>query len=144
MKVSENFTIEEFVPKDIFSVYGDKSIQFIDPKIIKFAQWLRTSLGKIVTINNWHTEGTYNLSGFRPPNCAIGAPLSQHRFGRAIDLKVMDMFPSDVRRYIVDHFESDHLSEMISTIEDGTPTWTHVDCRPVLDPSKLNFVPFYK
>ena len=57
MKVSKDFVIEEFVPEEIYQQFGDKSIWFIDPKIIRIAQFFRDRYGLPITINDWHNGG---------------------------------------------------------------------------------------
>lgn len=127
MKVSDNFVIQEFVPPEIYSIYGSKSIWFIDPDMIAVAQKLRDDLGKPITINNWHTGGQYKNSGFRMPDTLVGGKLSQHKFGRALDIKVKGMSAESVREYIRENYYL--YDEVITTIEKDTPTWVHIDKR---------------
>ena len=53
-QASKNFLVEEFVPQKIYEKYGDASLWFVDPKIVKIAQLIRDYFGKSMTINNWH------------------------------------------------------------------------------------------
>jgi len=129
MKISENFVIQEFVPKSIYEKYGENSIWFVDPRIIAFCQWLRDYIQESVTINNWHREGKYNESCFRVPDTTTGAKLSQHRFGRAVDIKVEGHLPETIREIIRLNFKELRAKYGVSTIEKDTPTWVHVDCR---------------
>ena len=131
MKLSKDFSLAEFVPPGIYQRYQDKSIWFIDPKIVVIAQFLRDRFGKPVTINNYHSGGDFQYSGFRDHGCMIGATNSQHRQGRAIDFRVSDMSPEEVRQDIAGNFKL-YRSIGLTTIEAGTPTWTHVDCRQTL------------
>ena len=125
--VSEHFDLREFIPKEVYDVFGEKSTRFIDPNLVVVCEWLRVTLGKSITINNWHTGGQYNLSGFRPPDCPTGAKLSSHKRGTAADIKVAGMTPKQVLKYIQDHWKE--LRDMgLSTVEnpDATPTWLHI------------------
>ena len=88
MKVSKDFSIHEFVPPAIYEHFVDKSIWFIDPKIVQMAQFIRDRFGKPITINNYLTGGSYQHSAFRDSACTIGATNSQHRHGRAIDFRI--------------------------------------------------------
>ena len=130
MKVSPNFDLKEFIDPKTYSRFGIKSIWFIDHKLIDIAQKIRDLTQRPVTINDWHNGGRYKLSGLRPFTTSIGAKYSQHKFGRAIDIKVGGMSPMDVHQLI---FDNEHLfiDLGLTTLEshEHTPTWTHLDCR---------------
>lgn len=125
MKVSENFTIQEFVPKEVYQKWGNNSIWFIDPVIIQVAQALRDEFGPVI-ING----GSYNYSGFRPADCSVGAKLSQHRFGRAIDCKFKNITPQKAYTEILVN-QKHWMESGITTMENiaKTTSWLHVDCR---------------
>jgi len=131
LKVSANFNLKEFIDPYTYGKFGDSSIWFIDPRIVTLAQFIRERLGKPCVINNWSTGGQYQYSGFRPPQCTVGAKLSQHRFGRAIDLKCSGMSADEVREDIIKNFDVYKKSTALTTIEDGNyaPTWCHIDIR---------------
>ena len=130
MKVSQNFILEEFIDPETFKKWGDKSIYFLDKKIISIAQFIRDRFKLGVTINNWHAGGNLQHRGFRPPACTVGAALSQHRFGRALDCNVAGIFPRDLAKDIINNFDI-YKKLGVTTIEDPefTDTWTHTDCR---------------
>ena len=140
MKLSKDFSIHEFVPPAIYEHFADKSIWFIDPKIVQMAQFIRDRFSKPVTINNYLAGGNYQYSAFRDSACTIGATNSQHRHGRAIDFRIQGMTPQEIRGDIIKNFEL-YRSSGLTTIEGGTPTWTHVDCRYTHSDSLL-IVPF--
>lgn len=141
MKVSENFWLTEFIPKNVYEEYGDKSLQFIDERIITIAQFIRDHFGKPVTINNWYDGGQYNESGYRSPNTKTGAFRSQHKSGRAIDIKVSGLLPKEVYDHIMAHEEL-FISVGVTAMENitSTPTWVHLDCRNTRDESKILIV----
>jgi len=131
MKVSENFSLQEFIDKDTYRRFGDSSIWFIDQRVILIAQLIRDRFGKGVTINN----KSYNMSGFRPPQTKVGAKLSQHRFGRAGDFKILGMENNgadEMREDIIQNFEI-YKKVGLTTIEHGdfSKTWLHADVRKV-------------
>ena len=131
MKVSNNFYLQEFVDEGTYKQWGDSSIWFVDPRIIILAQFIRERLGKPCTINNWHGGGQYQYSGFDPPGGYRKATsLSQHRFGRAIDVKIKGMTADEVREDIIGSWEIYRKAGM-TTIEDGAyaPSWCHIDIR---------------
>lgn len=133
MKLSKNFDLREFVSLGIHQRWGDKAIWFIDPKLIEIAEFIRERFGWPVTINNWHLDGPYQYSGFRSPSCTIGAKLSQHRFGRAIDIKLMGRSNSgaDILREDILNHKDLYMKRGLTTIESGefAPTWCHIDTR---------------
>lgn len=131
MKVSTNFYLQEFIDPDTYKRFGNSSIWFIDRKIINLAQFIRERLGKPCTINNWSSGGKYQYSGFDPPGGFRKATsLSQHRFGRAMDLKVKGISPDEVREELITNFEI-YERFGLGAIEDGAfaPTWCHIDVR---------------
>jgi hypothetical protein len=139
-KISEHFVIQEFVPPQIYNQFKDNSIWFINPQVVKMAEFVRKFFNKPVTINNWHIGGTYTESGFRLPNTETGAKLSAHKRGCAIDIKMPGVDYDQVRETILKN-QKEFMEAGITTIEDGTQTWLHVDCRyTMLD--KILVVPF--
>lgn len=128
MNVSKNFILKEFIDPELYMLRADKSIELIDPRIIGIAQFFRDYFGQPITINNWHKGGGYKESGLRRFLTKTGAKFSQHKFGRAIDMKIQDVDPEEARQEIRKHWDKFKTCGM-TTIEDGTPTWLHVDCR---------------
>lgn len=129
MKIAQDFIIQEFVPKSIYKKFGKNSIWFVDPYLIKFCQWLRDYTQAPITINDWHRGGNYSESGLRDPLTSTGAKYSQHKFGKAVDIKVAGHLPETVREIIRENFSVLRDWYGITTIEKDTPTWTHVDTR---------------
>lgn len=128
MKLSKNFYLQEFVPRGVYEKFGDNSIWFIDKRIVDIAQFFRDRYGLPVTINDWHNGGHRIASGLRAWDATIGAPMSQHKFGRAIDMKWANLHMDDIRDDIRGN-QAAFLSCGLTTIEDGTDTWIHADCR---------------
>ncbi len=128
MKVEKDFTLAEFVHPEILDRWGAKSLWFIDPKIFTIAQAFRDRFNRPVTINDWIIGGEYINSGLRQFNCKIGTTLSQHKFGRAIDIKIKGIDPLEVQ-HDIRNFAYYYQMAGLTAIEDSTPTWTHADCR---------------
>lgn len=124
-----NFITQEFVPKSVYSERGENSIYLIDERIIILAQLFRTRYGKI-TINNWHTGGSYNESGLRVPDTSTGAKYSQHKYGRAIDLKFADFTPEEIYKDVLKNSEM-FYEKGLRCMENiaATPSWLHIDVR---------------
>jgi hypothetical protein len=134
MQVSVHFILQEFVPKVIFDKWGEKSIQFIDFRIVEFAELLRQNMARSLIINNWHKGGTYQESGLRTFTTKTGASMSQHKFGRAIDVKLLDDVGNIhknsgaiLRTHVFENWEL--YKHLITTTEADTDTWAHFDCR---------------
>lgn len=131
MRVSTNFYLKEFVPKEIYSKWGDASLWFIDSRIIQIAQFIRERHGKPVTINGTLNGHTYQYSGFDPPGgYRKASSLSQHRFGRAVDLKFSGMTVQEAYKDIIDN-QDIYLKIGLTTVENigSTPSWLHIDIR---------------
>lgn len=121
------FKLQELVHPNIYSKWGDRAWEFLDPRILQSADQLREYFGPI-TINDWHTGGEHVDSGLREWGSTTGALWSQHKFGRALDLKFKTTTPIGAASII----QSQPLRfPMITTIEDvaKTITWLHIDCR---------------
>jgi hypothetical protein len=131
IQVSEHFYLDEFIDPAIYSKWGERSIQFIDHRIILAAQFVRDKTGYPVTINNWIKNGVRKQSGLRRFDTRTGASMSQHKFGRAIDIQVFGMTPREVFEILKTHEDYLIKGQIITTIESlsMTPTWIHIDCR---------------
>lgn len=125
MKVSNNFDLREFVSPILYEKYGDKSLWFIDQRIIQSAQDLRDNLGVSLTINNWHYGGDRYMSGLRTSEMKIYRQFSQHTFGRAVDIVSEKITADEMREHILTNQEK---YPHITTLE-GNVSWLHMDCR---------------
>jgi len=123
------FDIEELVPQDLLLEYAGREHYLwylFDNRVLVTADRLRARYGKI-NVNTWKWGGASQYRGFRPPNCNVGAKLSQHRFGRALDLIFIEVSPDIVRLELKkDPFR--HEFEFITAIEDNI-SWFHFDTR---------------
>lgn len=129
MKVSKNFELKEFIDPELYMLRGEDSIQLIDQRIITIAQAIRDHFGLPIIINNWHIGGGYKESGLRKFLTKTGATFSQHKFGRAIDVKIEGVSDYDEVRAEIVRYWPEFKASGLTTIEDGTPTWLHSDCR---------------
>ncbi|HJZ23678.1 MAG TPA: hypothetical protein VJ201_04430 [Candidatus Babeliales bacterium] len=130
MKVSKNFIIQELVPQSVYAQFGDKSIWFVDINLINMAQSVRDFFGVTVTINNWHSKGTLQNRGYRIPLSEVGGKMSQHKFGRAVDISFKDLTVTEAYDKILKN-EKLFMSFGLTTLEDilYTKTWLHLDIR---------------
>ena len=137
-----NFYLQELVPKATYERFGVKSIWFLDPRLINTLQFVREYFGKAMTVNNWHSGGSFQFRGLRTDDFYykfVGnkkyesvrkGKMSQHRFGRAIDCNFSGLTPEEARTEILSN-EGLFLDAGMTTIEDGafSPTWLHFDIR---------------
>jgi hypothetical protein len=130
IKGINNFSVEEFVPSEIWHHWKERSTLFINPQIMFLAQGIRNRYKKSVVINNWkwHTKGMYlyNYSGYRPPDCKTGSFLSRHKMGLCVDIKVSGMSAPEVQADIKTNYQTIFKPLGLTAIEADTPTWTHL------------------
>tara|TARA_R100000808_G_scaffold8880_1_gene24786 strand:+ start:1138 stop:1683 length:546 start_codon:yes stop_codon:yes gene_type:complete len=91
MRLSKNFILPEFVPRDMYEAHGDKCIHLIDDRIIHIAQLLRDEFGVMVA-NTWHNfikpnRAEIQQRGWRP--CYLG------RCKDLLDLNQSDHDPAE-------------------------------------------------
>lgn len=127
----KHFKIEELVPKELFEEYKkkneiDKLWLVFDHDTLYVADRLREDYGPM-TCNTWLWDGDKNMSGFRPFDAGeFSAGLSQHKFGRALDLTPKDIHPDKIREDILN--QKKPYMEKIKCLEMNI-SWLHFDMR---------------
>jgi hypothetical protein len=121
------FKVQELVPESVYRDRGERSIQLIDNRIVKFIEGLRDALGRSITVNDWLWGGEFAYRGLRDSNSSVYSKYSQHSFGRAIDFDVKGMTSQEVREWIIDNRDVDFVKPI--TFIEGSVNWVHVDCR---------------
>lgn len=146
-----NFDVREFVPKSIYDKFGVNSTWFVSEKAVKcaefyksfFIQYYKEKLGNdkvktvLIVINNWHTGGTKQFSGFRPPDCNEGVSLSQHRFINAFDCEIIIVMSDGTKveadykeiHEVIQANEAEFMANGVSRIEsvEIAKGWLHTD-----------------
>lgn len=132
----DNFEAWELVDPYIYEVYGEDSLKFIDPRLLKWIEWFREAINKPVYVNNYkampHPERVYDERGYRSNLCSIvrnntennDLYLSAHTRFQAIDFNVEDMNDTQVRTWLALHAEE---SPVNIRVERGTIGWCHID-----------------
>lgn len=130
------FETREFVPKQVYAVRGEKSLQLMDDRILITSDQCRTQFGRAV-INTWFFwndkapawigRTSRNWSGLRIKGCPYGSQFSQHRHGRAFDMLFEEVTAQEAREYILANPDK---FPYITSLEKGVG-WLHVDCRNV-------------
>ncbi len=133
-KLTDHFYLWEFIPPDIYNSRTEfVCMGLIDERIPKIVEFIRKRFDKPTYINTWKysklQRPTYIHSGFRDSICNFGAKLSQHRFGRAADLKIPGISSIEIRKDIESSFDL-YKQFGLTTIEKDTDGWVHIDCRP--------------
>jgi hypothetical protein len=123
------FELYELLPQNFYINYKNlNNIWFVfDGRILETIDRLRIRYGKLIA-NDWIWGGQNQYRGWRPPNCDVGAKLSQHRFGRAIDLIPKEVDVIEIIEDIKNNYESDDTFRYITCIEDNIG-WLHFDVR---------------
>lgn len=132
MYIPKKFELYEWLPKDFYNSnidhYGDRLWLMFDNRLLWTYDQLRKRYeryGKII-MNDWFWGGNNQDRGWRPSDCATGARLSQHKFGRAGD-GIFTLPAEEIRQDIMLH-QNDDGFKYISVIEKDVD-WLHVDCR---------------
>ena len=102
------FKLYELVCPDVYNKFGDMAWQFFDDRTLVVIDWMRRTLNKPVTINNWHDEGEFTQRGLRCSICQLVRDaalanrvyVSPHMLGKAFDFDVEGMDADDVRLWI--------------------------------------------
>lgn len=132
MYVPKYFKAYEFVSEKIYKIYGDNSLMFVSDEMKITMDHIRefftymSGTDKKVFINTWLWDGHFKSRGYRDPFTTVGAHLSQHKFGRAIDFDVQDIDAYDVRQIILDNQDKfPHIYRMEKNVN-----WVHIDSHP--------------
>lgn len=130
MFIPHYFKLYEVMPQGDFyrwqPAYGDRLWYMFDVRLLVTLDRLRRHYGKLVA-NTWMWGGRHQYRGWRPMDVNVGAQLSQHKFGRAIDLIPLNTRVDKIRQDIIDDpFHEDFVH--ITTIE-ADVSWLHLDVR---------------
>lgn len=126
LKISKNFLASEVLPPEAFEA-GMNTTYLISPFLRIVPQRIRDLLGKPVILNTWNQGGVHKYRGWRPLNCKIGAKMSAHKFGMAIDIEVPGMSEKEILSWLMknkDKFpEITRFESIVYTLG-----WNHFDC----------------
>jgi hypothetical protein len=126
------FKLYEMVCPEVYNKFGDMAWQFFDDKIVVNIDWVRRTLNKPITINNWHEGGSFDQRGLRCIQCKIVSDachqgqvyVSPHILGKAFDYDVEGITADEVRVWIA--LNKDKLPYPIRFEENVE--WVHMDC----------------
>jgi hypothetical protein len=133
------FALNEVVYPGAIQARGEKAWELMDDRILRGADWLREKFGPCVINGKFGGKG-FTESGLRDPFTTTGAKFSQHKFGRALDLKFLKVSVTEVYDYIIRN-PTEARENGITTVEDIRDTkgqWLHVDCRLLPETFPIN------
>ncbi len=122
------FSIKEFVDKQTYNKFGEKSIWFIDNDLIVQMNQLRQLFGRKITINTWAYGGNFQWRGFRTAGSPNFAKYSSHSFGRAVDFDVEGISARRARKQIIEWYKEGLLTSKSINLETEV-SWVHLDIR---------------
>ncbi len=144
----KNFGLRELLPEkfynEMYPVYGDVLWKVFDEDILVAMQVIREMHGMMV-VNTWYSQkmidryGFFESRGYRPHDdddvqksaCPTYGNISQHRFGRAIDLWPVETTAAKIRQHMKDNPNLEGY-DLITRVEEtwkGKPIkWLHIDC----------------
>jgi hypothetical protein len=135
------FALNEVVYPGAIQARGEKAWELMDDRILRGADWLREKFGPCVINGKFGGKG-FTESGLRDPFTTTGAKFSQHKFGRALDLKFLKVTCTEVYDYIIRN-PTEARANGITTVEDIRDTkgqWVHIDCRLLPETFPINGV----
>lgn len=127
--IPEHLKLHEVLPRDTYLILEgkrEKAWRLFDPRILWTADQLRFLYGPIY-VNDWFWGGNNQYGGWRPGDCDIGAEFSQHKFGRALDIKFKRAMAYNIRQDIKAGKWPVYF-QYITCVENGV-AWLHIDCR---------------
>lgn len=125
------FRLYELVCPEVYNKFGDLAWQFLDDKIVINIDWVRRTLNKPITVNNWHEGGDFDERGLRCIQCKMVRDkcyqgqiyVSPHILGRAFDFDVKGMVADDVRVWLA--AKKDSIPYPIRL--ENHVNWVHMD-----------------
>jgi hypothetical protein len=139
MYYPNHFNIWELVPPSLGKMVESRGVYqtfniLFDERLLRTMDMLRNEFGTM-QVNTWKNGGVFEYRGFRPSGCDIGARLSQHRFGRAVDMIPLDSDVEHIREEILNRPNSVSY-QYIGGLELDV-SWLHIDVRGRLYADKI-------
>lgn len=125
IKLSEHYYIDELVCKEVYMQFYEKSIYFIDKKLIDCIEQLRTYFNTVLTFNTWFTGGDINNAGFVIDNIVK----DQRSYGRGVNIYFPKGTNYDTIRETIRNKYDTFRKMGISTIKTGTKDYLYIDVR---------------
>jgi len=128
--VPEYFKVVEVFPPEMEPFFHENLVWlYIDSRVLVTMDRLRSRYGPAI-MNTWGLSeatrekfGTHQWRGWRPRNCPVGAELSYHKIGSAVDMVFTDVSAETVRRELLEN-PFDETFQFVTSIE-MTTNWFH-------------------
>jgi hypothetical protein len=121
------FELYEMLPESLYNEYfkerGEKLWALFDERLLRTMDHLRERYGPLVA-NDWKWGGGNQYRGWRPTNSLIGATFSQHKYGRAGDLKPVNTTAAAIRGDILN--APNHPDFQFITGIEMNVSWLHI------------------
>lgn len=127
----KHFDLAELVPPEMHRAQpAERLWGLLDARMLWTIDALRDIYGPLVC-NTWASGGPHRYRGIRPHDCTVGAALSDHKFGRAVDLVPVRTTAEAIRADIRDaerRGEEKPAFAWISVVETNV-SWLHLGFR---------------
>jgi hypothetical protein len=122
----------EVVSRKQYELTGDSCLGIFNPELLMALDDLREYFGVPITVNNWHSGGSFEYRGFRTlvDQLAVNPKSkghSAHQLGEAIDCDIQDHSAEQARIIILEN-KDNPLLRRITRMEDKV-NWLHFDIR---------------
>jgi len=139
---SKKFKIQELVPLSVYTQYKNNVNilwSLLDNRIILTIDMLQSEYGTAYINTYLFTSNGSQYRGWRPFNLSIGAHLSQHKFGRAVDMTFENYTAESIRNDIIQNpFKEPFI--YITTLEMNID-WLHLSTQNYnKEQSGLNYI----
>lgn len=122
-----HFDLTELVPPEMHRAQpAERLWGLLDARMLWTIDALRGIYGPMVC-NTWASGGGHRYRGLRPHDCSVGAALSDHKFGRAVDLVPVRTTAEAIRADIRAAGENPAFA-WISVVETNV-SWLHLGFR---------------
>lgn len=125
------FQLYELVCPEVYNKFGDRAWGFLDEKLLVTLDWIRRTLDRKITVNNWYNGGRFDERGLRCIQCKMvhdkcmqgQVYVSGHILGRAADFDVDGLEAGEVRVWLAAN--KDKLPYNIRL--ENHVSWVHLD-----------------
>lgn len=118
----------------------ERGFLLMDEKLLITIDVIRGEIIKAPLIcNTWYMDGNRQWCGYREPNCPVGASMSQHKLGKAVDLICYKYTAEEMRQMIIE--KQDLLPYPIRMETGENISWCHIDVKD-MDYKKKKIVLF--
>ena len=140
----EYFAIQELVSPKVYKAKGDRCWRWFDPVALKGLDKLREKFGPL-TINNWHTGGNRDGSGFHFAGEEKRSEFSGHRMWGSFDIIPSKLTAKQMRIELLGYEPSNNgVLPSIDGFEEITELETHISWFHVRFCSNIDGVLVYK